>query len=514
MNQQPDTSPNGGKITALYCRLSQDDALDGESNSITNQKALLSKYAADHGFKNTLFFVDEGISATNTKKRDGFNRMISDALTGKIDLIITKSISRFARNTVDTLTTVRKLKEKGIEVYFEKENIHTLDGKGELLITIMSSLAQEESRSISDNVTWGIRKRFSDGKVILPYKQFLGYEKGPDGLPKIVEKEAEIIRKIYKLFLYGKSPSYIAKYLTDCGIPTPGNGVQWRSNNILSILSNEKYKGDALLQKEFTVDFLTKRRKVNEGEVPQYYVQNSHPAIIEPDIFDLVQYELKRRKQSGHYASSMHPFSGKVFCGECGGLYGSKVQYSAERERKQIWRCNNRKQTICKSLSFRDKEIEGAFIIAFNRLIENRDEIQKNYEEILLVLTDTSNLEEERTRLQNECDIIFELVQKLVTENTQMALNQEEYQRKYDSFNQRLTSTQDRIKEINTAYQEQIAKKVSIHRFLDNLKNQKTLLTEFNEEIWCSMVYKVTILGKNLIFTFHDGTEIAVPADK
>ena len=237
-------------------------------------------------------FTDEGISATNTKKREGFNQMVAEAMAGKIDLIITKSISRFARNTVDTLTTVRKLKEKGIEVYFEKENIRTLDGKGELLITIMSSLAQEESRSISENVTWGQRKRFADGKVSLPYGRFLGYKKGRDELPEIVEEEAVTVRLIYRLFLYGKSPSAIASYLTGEGISTPAGKRNWRPNTVESILTNEKYKGDALLQKSFTVDFLTKKSKLNEGEVPQYYVANSHPAIIEPEIFDLVQYEM------------------------------------------------------------------------------------------------------------------------------------------------------------------------------------------------------------------------------
>ena len=150
-------------------------------------------------------YSDEGISATSTKKRDGFNRMIADALGGKIDMIITKSVSHFARNTVDTLTTVRQLKEKGVEVFFEKENIYTMDSKGELLITIMSLLAQEESRSISENVTWGQRKRFADGKVSLPYGRFLGYEKGEDGLPKIVDSEAEVVRLIYKLFFEGRS---------------------------------------------------------------------------------------------------------------------------------------------------------------------------------------------------------------------------------------------------------------------------------------------------------------------
>ena len=221
-------------------------------------------------------YTDDGVSATNTKKRDGFNRMIKDALDGKIQLIVTKSVSRFARNTVDSLTTVRLLKEKGVEIYFQKENIFTLDSKGELLITIMSSLAQEESRSISENVTWGMRKRFSDGKVSLPYKHFLGYEKGEDGKPKVVEGEAKIVRMIYRMFIEGQTPSAIGRYLMCNGIPSPAGKKTWETATVRSILGNEKYKGDALLQKGFTVDFLTKQTKINEGEIPQYYVENSH----------------------------------------------------------------------------------------------------------------------------------------------------------------------------------------------------------------------------------------------
>ena len=316
---------------AAYARVSTNN-----EEQLTSYEAQVDYYTRYIQSKDEWQFVevytDEGISATNTKKRDGFNRMVADALAGKIDLIITKSISRFARNTVDTLTTVRKLKEKGIEVFFEKENIRTLDGKGELLITIMSSLAQEESRSISENVTWGQRKRFADGKVSLPYRRFLGYEKGPDGLPVIVESEAVIIRLIYRLFLYGKSPSAIATYLTDEGIPTPGGKKVWRAKVVESILTNEKYKGDALLQKKFTVDFLTKKQKVNEGEVPQYYVTNSHPAIIEPELFDLVQYELKTRKTDGRFTSCLHPFSGRIICGECGCPLPAKIDRKKDKK--------------------------------------------------------------------------------------------------------------------------------------------------------------------------------------
>ena len=282
-------------------------------------------------------YTDEGISGTNTKHRIGFNEMIADAMSGKIDLIVTKSGSRFARNTVDSLVTIRKLKGKGVEVYFEKENIYTFDGKGELLLTIMSSLAQEESRSISENVTWGQRKRFADGKVNLPYKQFLGYRKGADGFPEVVPEEAIVVHRIYTRFMEGLTPGAIAKELTADGIPTPSKKQRWQTSTVESILQNEKYKGAALLQKCFTVDFLTKKRKVNEGEVPQYYVEHSHEPIITPEEFDKVQTELARRKRISRQYSGKSIFSSRIVCGDCGSYFGSKVWKSTSKYRRVIW---------------------------------------------------------------------------------------------------------------------------------------------------------------------------------
>lgn len=323
------------------------------------------------------------------KKRDGFNSMIKDALDGKIDLIITKSVSRFARNTVDTLTTVRKLKEKGVEVYFEKENIYTLDSKGELLITIMSSLAQEESRSISENVTWGQRKRFADGKVSLPYKHFLGYEKGEDGVPRVIESEAKIVRLIYRLFLEGKTISAISKHLTNENIPTSSGKKKLTTSTIRSILTNEKYKGDALLQKCYTVDFLTKKQKKNEGEVPQYYVKNSHEAIISPEVYDLAQNELKNRAKGNVNHSSASPFSSKIICGECGGFYGSKVWHSNDKYRKIIWQCNNKfkNKNKCKTPHLTEEQIKNEFVKAFNNLISNKDKVIKDCENTVFTLS-------------------------------------------------------------------------------------------------------------------------------
>lgn len=321
--------------------------------------------------------------------------MVQDALDGKIDLIITKSVSRFARNTVDSLVTVRELKAHNVEVYFEKENIYTFDGKGELLITIMSSLAQEESRSISENVTWGHRRRFADGKMIMPFSSFLGYERGEDGQPKVVESEARIVRLIYKMFLEGKTPTYIAKYLTGEHIPTPRGSQKWPVATVESILKNEKYKGSALLQKTFTVDFLSKKKKVNEGEIPQYYVEESHPAIVSKEVYDLVQLEFEKRKKSGNYKTTANIFSGMIFCGDCGSIYGSKVWHSNTKHRKTVWQCNSKfkHEKKCTTPHLTEDMVKSAFVEIYNGLVQNKDEIIALIEKTIQRLLDTANID-------------------------------------------------------------------------------------------------------------------------
>lgn len=224
---------------AGYARVSTDS--DEQENSYEAQVDYFTEYIQSRDDWEFMgIYTDEGISGTSTKHREGFNEMIADALAGKIDLIVTKSVSRFARNTVDSLTVIRQLKDHGVEVYFQKENIYTFDGKGELMLTIMSSLAQEESRSISENVTWGIRKSFADGKVMMPYGSFLGYRKGENGQPEIVPEEAEVVRTIYQRFLNGFTPHQIARSLTEAGIPTPRGRKVWSESTVLSILQNER----------------------------------------------------------------------------------------------------------------------------------------------------------------------------------------------------------------------------------------------------------------------------------
>lgn len=458
-------------------------------------------------------YTDEGISATNTKKRDGFNKMVADALAGKIDLIITKSVSRFARNTVDSLTTIRKLKEHNVECYFEKENIWTFDSKGELLLTIMSSLAQEESRSISENVTWGHRKRFADGKVSFAYSRVLGLEKGPDGSIVVNQEQAKIVKLIFRLFLEGMTPHSIAAELTDTGIKSPGGKDKWNSATVRRMLSNEKYKGDALLQKEFTVDYLQKKTKKNEGEVPQYYVEGNHEAIIEPSVFDLVQTELaKRSKKSEARYSGVSIFSNKIKCAECGSWYGSKVWHSNDKYRRVIYRCNHKfdGNKKCETAHVTEEEIINAFIKAMNRLIIEQEEIIGNIQLIRQTVCCTTDLEQEQDKVRSEMEIVVELTQNCVAENARTAQSQDEYQKRYEDLVERYEKIKTRYDTIVAAIEEKQAHYEKLGIFIQTLEQQGEPITEFDAGMWGSMVDCITVdRDKNMTVLFNDGRSVS-----
>jgi DNA invertase Pin-like site-specific DNA recombinase len=457
-------------------------------------------------------YTDEGISATNTRKRDGFNTMIADALAGEIDLIVTKSVSRFARNTVDTLTTVRKLKDQGIEVFFEKENIYTLDAKGELLITIMSSLAQEESRSISENVAWGKRAKAASGRVYLPYKQFLGYERGPDGLPQIVESEAKTVRFIYKLFLEGKTPSGIARHLEQRQILSPGGKERWHHGTVASILTNEKYKGDAILQKTFCTNFLTKKMKRNEGELPQYYVTGSHPAIIPPEVFDEVQMEMKRRRES-KYTARDHCFSGRIICGDCGALYIEKVWHSTSQYKRRIWQCSRKfkNDERCGTRHLYEDEVKTAFVQAMNGMIEDKDEVILEYKQIIRILTDLSALDLEAKQQTEEADVVAELIRKCVAENAASKQDQDVYLERYKGLKVRYEAATQRLKQIEDQRTERKNRRQKMLEFIQMLEHTDGLLTDFDEGLWNATVETVTVqIDGGLGFRWRNGMETKI----
>ena len=475
---------DAARRVAAYARVSTTDI--DQRTSYNNQVDYYTQYIREHeGWEFAGMYTDEGITGTSIRHRDGFNAMIAAAMDGRIDLIITKSISRFARNTVDTLTTVRKLKERGVEVFFEKENIYTLDSKGELLITIMSSLAQEESRSISENVTWGMRRRFAEGMVYVPYKRFLGYKKGEDGQFEIIPEEAEIVRYIYRSFMEGKSLCQIAHQLTERRILTPTGSYKWGDNTVRNILRNEKYKGEALLQKTFRTDFLTKKSKINEGEVPQYYVENSHPAIVSPALFDAVQKEFGRRAAQGFNPTNKHYFSGKLFCSRCGGLYGSK-KYMGRRG----WRCNNQHsgKTDCKMPTLRDEDIEAAFVESLNQIIDRKEEIMDVCRKVMAQRCDTSGIEAEMAAVQSELAYVTGLIEQHVSASGYASPDFEVY----TDYIARRDALQDRLATLQFRHDYLKDKFDRIQDYLSSL-GAKASIISFQNILWMNLVSKCIV---------------------
>ena len=495
---------------AGYARVSTDK--DEQYTSYEAQVDYYTQFIRRHAdWEFVKVYTDEGISGLGTRKRDGFNEMIEDAMSGAIDLIITKSVSRFARNTVDSLTTIRKLKEAGCECFFQKENIMTFDSKGELLITIMSSLAQEESRSISENVTWGQRKRFSDGKVSIPYGQFLGYRKGADGLPEIVPEEAEVVRRIYRELLQGKSTNAIAAMLTEEGIPTPGKRTVWQRATVESTLRNEKYKGSALLQKSFTVDFLTKKTKVNEGEAPQYYVEDSHPAIIEPWEWEQVQAELERRKNSRNRHRQTSPFSGKIHCADCGGIFGAKIWHSTDRYRRVIWQCNDKfkGEHKCETPHLTEERLKELFLSALGAYLSDRETVIVRLRDTQRVLTDTDFIDEDIRTLEEELTAVTEMLRLCIEENATNTMTEENYRATHAELYSRFEETEARLTSLQKQRDRMKADAIAIGGMMFELGELDTLPVDFDEKFWQGTIDYVTVhADERAVFRFKDGKEI------
>lgn len=378
---------------AAYCRVStdQDEQLLSYENQVTYYTDYIKK-REDYEFAG--IYADEGISGTSTKKREEFLRMVADCKAGKIDLIITKSISRFARNTKDCLEYCRVLKDNGTGIFFEKENINTLESQGEVLLTILSSLAQEESRTISENSKWGLQRRMEQGFVLVNTTKFTGYDRDKNGSLVINKKQAKIVERIFKEFMEGKTVDYIAKCFTKEELKNWEDRIYWAPSTIQKILMNEKYKGDALLQKSYTVDYLNKKRVRNDGQVKQYYVHDSHPAIIEPEMWECVQLEMVRRKQyieahglnSYAHLPDKNPFAGKIICAMCGQAYGRRTWRSTTPRR--IWQCGlryRRKGVIgCDNRHVDDEVFTVQFINSYNELVDNREDLKLKWEKQLL----------------------------------------------------------------------------------------------------------------------------------
>lgn len=497
---------------AAYARVSTDS--DDQENSFDAQKSFYERYIKENPLWDFVgIYADEGISGTSTKGRKEFQRMIDDAKAGKIDLIVAKSMSRFARNTLDTLTYIRELKAKGVECYFQKENIYTFDSKGELLITIMSSLAQEESRSISENVKWGIRKSFADGKVYLPHRGFLGY-KYDENKNIVIDKETEwIVRFIYKEFLSGSTFRQICQLLEGKGIKSPTGKTKWRDTTVRGILRNEKYCGSAILQKTFVEDFLTHSTKVNNGEVPKYYVKDSHPPIVLKEEWDMVQIELQRREELRYSYSSKNCFSSKLICSDCGHLYGSKVWHSTDKYRKVIWQCNykfdKKSKAQCKTPTLNEEEIKAMFVDAYNKMIVNKDEILKNLESVLNQIVSVESIEDKIKKVHEDIEAAVNEVEILIHSSKETdEIKQKELELKYDKLIQKLKDLEHKKEEV-------MDKRNKINTFISNLRSKSDAITEFDEELFNVMIAKAVVhRDKSIEFIFNSGYKVKVEAGK
>lgn len=505
---------------AAYCRVSTE--LEEQQNSYQVQIA----YYTDLINKKkewTLagIFADEGISGTQTKKRTEFNRMIRMCKNKKIDLVITKSISRFARNTVDCLEYVRQLKDLGIGVIFEKENINTLTMTSEFMISLYGSFAQAESESISKNVSWGKEKAYREGKVQFQYKHLLGYKKGADGKPEIVPEEAETVKLIYTMFLDGHSMKNIALILHVKGIHTKTGSTEWRTNTITRILQNEKYVGDALLQKTFTSDCITHKVVKNHGERPMYLVTNHHDPIIDRDTYNRVQQELARRNskrkisdktvtEQGKY-SSKYALSELLICGHCGTPY-RRTTWAARGKKQIVWRCLSRlehgKKYCPDSPTIKEEQLHRGILRAINNYYSCRNDIVRilkanigsvlecqGQEEILSVEKRLKEIDQARTDLVNliasgGCD-----EDKLDSEFAKLYAEEQ-------GLSERLTM----LKSQNKTSEETQAK---LDKIMDMIEHEKFELETFDNVLIRKLIECVKILSKTeILVIFKGGYEV------
>ena len=511
---------------AAYCRVST-DTLE-QLNSYQVQIEYYTDYInSNKDWKLVGIFADEGLSGTSTRKRKEFNRMIRLCKQKKIDLILCKSASRFARNTVDCLEHIRELKALGIGVIFEKENINTLTEYSEFLLALHSSFAQAESESISKNITLGVQMSFKEGKVRYNYRVWLGYRKGADGKPEIIPEEAETVRLIFRLYLDGMSTQSISNYLMENNIPNKQGKIEWRHDIILRMLKNEKYVGDALLQKTYTADCLSHKVMKNHGERTMYYVSDCHPAIIDRDTFNLVQQEMKRRiakrkvsdrciTEQGKY-SSKYALTELLICGECGTPY-RRVTWNIHGKKTIVWRCISRLdhgKRYCKnSPTIHEEPLHKGIVQAINEYHGCAGEIA----EILKIGTETVLTQQtngEISAIQKRLTEIDEARQSMIDLIVSGAVGSdfldEEFKKLHDE-EENLNQTLMALKEQNTTgsvVQKQLDSAIS------EISEENFKMTEFDDVTVRHVLECVRVIDKTHIqVIFKGGFEADVEIDK
>lgn len=506
---------------AAYCRVStkQDEQLNSYEVQRTHYE---ERIRTEPKWSLVGIFADKGITGTSMKKRDEFNKMLRLCYKGKIDMIIVKSISRFARNTLDVIKITRKLREINVDVYFEEQGIHSIDPASEFYITIYGSIAQSESENISANVKWGKAQSAKQGNVSFQCKHFLGYTKNADGEIEIVPEEAEIIREIYEQYLSGESLYGIKCYLEAKEIPTPAGCSVWRQETIRSILSNEKYKGDAIINKTYVSDCISKRIKANNGERNKYYIENNHPAIIDAGTFARVQEEIARRsgkpkvKQKGTKTelsrySSKYALSELLICGECRTPY-RRCTWTAKGKRKVVWRCINRldygKKYCHHSPSIEESLLQDAVMRAIMQTAKQNIEVLKTLK-IHIGMGLTDEVTEDKTldiqiRIA-EIDAEFQKMLKAVSADNADGIDEERITELMNE-KQRLTVQLEQYAAMRQKRESAKSRLDEIFTILDGLQNHPM---EYDDTLVRQIIECVVVESKEKIkVVFIGGTEI------
>ena len=471
-------------------------------------------------------FADEGITGTQAQKRPEFQKMIRLCRQRKIDHTLTRSLSRFARNTVDSLKYIRELKALGIAIVSEKENLNTLETDTEMMLTIMSCFAQAESESISKNVSWGIRQSFKNGNVPMQYARLLGYRKGDDDKPEIIPEEAEVVKEIYRFYLDGMSLNMIADRLNAKGLTTKGGNSPYRKEVVQRILTNEKYTGDALLQKTYVTDCITKKTRKNNGELPMYLVKNHHEPIISHEDFNKVQEEMARRSakrviadkltkgEQGKY-SAKYALSELLICGECGAHY-RRVTWTAKGFKEIKWRCISRiqygKKKYHNSPTADEQALHRAIVGAINEFCEVKDDVEKALRESITEVLDPNlngSVQAAQQRIDELAHNIDELI-KLATVPEKAATAMADIEK----FSEEMKTLREFIKTEKAKQVTAQKGSAELDAILERLENEEFTLTEYDDVVTRQLIEQITVESKDIIMVrFKGGFEIRKELD-
>ncbi|MEG2356895.1 MAG: recombinase family protein [Clostridia bacterium] len=516
---------------AAYCRVSTEQ--EEQQSSYAAQIAYYTeKISQNKDWELAGIFADEGITGTSTKKREKFLELMALCEKGKIDMVLTKSVSRFSRNTLDAITYIRRLKAKGIPIIFEKEGINTMQMASEMALCFLSGFAQAESESISRNVTWGKRQSFKNGNVTFQYKRLLGYAEGEDGNPMIVPEEAEIVKRIFRSYYAGASVSKIKKSLEADGILSPTGKQEWSIGVLQYMIRNERYIGDALLQKTYVVDCLTKETRKNNGEVPQYYVTDNHEPIISRELFHLVQEEIARRAgkrkvaqkavktEKGKY-SSKYALTERLCCGDCGTQY-RRVTWARGGKKKVVWRCINRLEygtKYCKeSPTIEESRLHTAIVTALNQLDKDKEDVMQTLRAGLQLALGTQEDDGfNEAAIQNRIAELQGVMMDLVELSSKSSASADYFDAKFEELFGEIKELQDQLGEHTQQTRTGQNTHARISELLTIMEQLDLSVKEYRDDAVKNIITKVIVLNADRIRVIFDGgaeMEVELPGEQ